>query len=99
MTDTLSPITPGEVLADEFLTPFGLTQYKLAKDIGVPPGRINEIINGKRAISAETALRLARYFGLSDRFWLNLQVRHDIEVERDRIAGELDRIAPRAAAC
>ena len=80
----LPPIHPGEVLLSEFLEPHGLSQYRLAKDIRVPPRRINEIVLGKRGITADTALRLSRYFGTSERFWLNLQVRFELEVERDR---------------
>lgn len=83
------PIHPGEILLEEFLKPLGISQYRLAKDIGVPPRRINEIIHGQRAISADTALRLSRYFGLSERFWLNLQVRYELEVEKDRLADRL----------
>jgi addiction module HigA family antidote len=79
------PIHPGEMLLAEFLEPFGLSQYRLAKDIRVPRRRINEIVLGKRGITADTALRLSRYFGTTDRFWLNLQVRFDLESERDRI--------------
>jgi addiction module HigA family antidote len=81
----INPIHPGEILFEEFLKPLGITQYRLAKDISVPPRRINEIIHGKRSISANTALRLSRYFGLSERFWLNLQARYDLEVEKDRL--------------
>ena len=81
----INPIHPGEILFEEFLKPLGITQYRLAKDISVPPRRINEIIHGKRSISADTALRLSRYFGLSERFWLNLQARYDLEVEKDRL--------------
>ena len=81
----LAPIHPGEVLLEDFLSPLGISQYRLAKDTTVPPRRINEIVHGDRAISADTALRLARYFGTSERFWLNLQDRYDIEVERDRL--------------
>ena len=87
----LSPIHPGEILLEEFLKPFGLSQYRLAKDISVPPRRINEIVLGKRSISPNTALRLSRYFGLSDRFWINLQARYDLEVEKDKLAGRLER--------
>ena len=83
-------VHPGEILLEEFLKPMGISQYKLAKDVSVPPRRINEIIHGKRSISADTALRLSRYFGLSERFWLNLQARYDIEVERDRLEGRLE---------
>ena len=86
----LSPIHPGELLLEEFLEPLGLSQYRLAKDISVPPRRINEIVHGKRAISADTALRLARYFGTTDRFWLNLQSRYDLEVEKDRLGERLE---------
>jgi antitoxin HigA-1 len=85
----LSPIHPGEVLAADFLEPLGLSQYRLAHDISVPPRRINEIVHGDRAISADTALRLARFFGTSDRFWLNLQTRYDLEVERDHLGSRL----------
>lgn len=81
------PIHPGEILDAEFLQPLGLTQYRVALDIGVPPRRINEIVLGKRAISADTALRLSDYFGNSAEFWMNLQVRYDLERERDRRAG------------
>lgn len=87
----LAPIHPGEVLLEEFLEPLGLTQYRLAKDITVPPRRINEIVHGMRAISADTALRLARYFGTSERFWLNLQARYDLEREKDRLGDRLER--------
>jgi len=85
----LPPITPGEVLLKEFLKPLEVSQYQLAKDVGVPPRRINEIVLGKRAVTADTALRLARYFGTSDRFWLNLQARHDPEAEKDRLGTRL----------
>lgn len=85
----LAPVHPGEVLLEEFLRPLGLSQYRLASDISVPPRRINEIVHGKRAITADTALRLARYFGTSERFWLNLQSRHDLEVEKDRLGSRL----------
>ncbi len=86
----LAPIHPGEILLEEFLEPMTISQYRLAKDIGVPPRRINEIVQGKRAISVDTALRLARYFGLSERFWLNLQTRYDVEVEKDKLNGRLE---------
>jgi addiction module HigA family antidote len=85
----LAPIHPGEVLLEEFLNPLEISQYRLATDISVPPRRINEIVHGKRAITADTALRLARYFGTSERFWLNLQARHDLEVEKDRLGNRL----------
>ena len=81
----IKPIHPGEILLEEFLKPMGISQYRLAKDISVPPRRINEIIHGKRSVSADTALRLSRYFGLSERFWLNLQTRYDIEVQKDKL--------------
>ena len=86
----MSPIHPGELLQEEFLEPLGLSQYRLAKDISVPPRRINEIVHGKRSISANTALRLARYFGTTDRFWLNLQSRYDLELEKDRLGARLE---------
>ena len=87
----LPPIHPGEILLEEFLRPMSISQYRLAKDISVPPRRINEIVLGKRAISPDTALRLSRYFGLTEPFWLNLQGRYDLEVEKDRLAGRLER--------
>jgi len=81
----LDPIHPGEILLEEFLKPMGISQYRLAKDISVPARRINEIVHGKRAISVDSALRLSRYFGMSERFWLNLQTHYDIEVQKDKI--------------
>ncbi len=84
-TRVLPPIHPGEILMEEFLKPLNLSQYRLAKDINVPARRINEIVHGKRSITADTALRLSRYFNLSERFWLNLQARYDLEVEKDRV--------------
>jgi antitoxin HigA-1 len=87
----MPPIHPGEILLEEFLKPLGLTQYRLAKSLSVPPRRINEIVKGKRAITADTALRLARFFGNSERFWLNLQTTYDLERERDNLAGRLIR--------
>jgi len=86
----MSPVHPGEILLLEFLDPLGVSQYRLAKELSVPARRINEIVLGKRAISADTALRLARYFGTSDQFWLNLQTRFDIEAERDRLGSRLE---------
>ncbi len=86
----LPPIHPGEILLEEFLEPLGLSQYRLAKGISVPPRRINEIVHGKRAVTADTALRLARFFGTSDRFWLNLQTRFDLEVEKDKLGKLLE---------
>lgn len=88
--ELLPPIHPGEILLEEFLQPMSISQYRLAHDIGVPPRRINEIVQGKRGVSANTALRLSRYFGLSDRFWLNLQTRYDLETEKDRMKGRLE---------
>ena len=85
----LTPIHPGEVLLEDFLGPLGLSQYRLAKGISVPPRRINEIVKGKRGITADTALRLGRFFGMSERFWLNLQNRYDLEKERDRLGDAL----------
>lgn len=90
-TNLLPPIHPGEILFEEFLEPLSISRYRLAKDIGVPPRRINEIVQGKRSITADTALRLSRYFGLSERFWMNLQTRHDLEKEKDRLRGRLER--------
>lgn len=95
---SMPPIHPGEILAEEFLEPLGISQYRLALAIGVPPRRINEIVHGKRRISADTALRLARYFGTSERFWMNLQNRYDLEIERDRLANDLRQIKPFATA-
>ena len=83
------PVHPGEILEKEFLKPLELSQYRLAKETNVPPRRINEIVHGTRAISADTALRLARYFGTTDEFWLNLQMHYDLEVERDRLGSRL----------
>jgi antitoxin HigA-1 len=85
----LPPVHPGEILLEEFLSPLAVSQYRLAKDTSVPPRRINEIVRGMRSISADTALRLARYFGTSERFWLNLQTRYDLEVEKDRLGNRL----------
>jgi len=86
----LPPVHPGEVLLEEFLEPMGVSQYRLAKDISVPPRRINEIVHGNRSVTADTALRLARYFGTSERFWLNLQAGYDLDVERDRLGERLE---------
>src|SRR2546426_6185944 len=86
-----APVHPGEILLEEFLNPLGLSQYRLAKETSVPPRRINEIVRGTRSITADTALRLARYFGTTERFWLNLQARHDLEVEKDRLGNRLKR--------
>ena len=89
--DKLDPIHPGEILLEEFLKPMEISQYRLAKDIGVPPRRINEIVHGKRGVSADTALRLERFFGLSEGFWLRLQARYDLEVEKDRLGKRLEK--------
>ena len=87
----MAPIHPGEVLLADFLEPLALSQYRLAHDVSVPPRRINEIVHGTRAITADTALRLARYFGTTDRFWLNLQARFDLETRRDALGPRLER--------
>ncbi len=84
-TKKIPPIHPGEILLEDFLEPMGISQYKLAKDISVSPRRINEIVQSKRSITVDTALRLSLYFGLSERFWLNLQARYDLEVEKDKL--------------
>jgi addiction module HigA family antidote len=86
----IAPIHPGEILLEEFLNPMGISQYRLAKDISVPARRINEIVHGTRAVSANTALRLAKYFGMSPQFWLNLQVHFDLEVEADKLGKALN---------
>ncbi len=93
----LPPVHPGEILMEEFLEPMGISQYRLAKDISVPPRRINEIVHGLRGITADTALRLARYFSSSERFWLNLQTRYDLEVEKDRLGSRLEKEVLRRA--
>jgi addiction module HigA family antidote len=96
-TSVLAPIHPGEVLLEEFLEPMEISQYRLAKDISVSPRRINEIVHGKRSVTADTALRFARYFGTSDRFWLNLQTSYDLDVERDKLGDRLEvEVLPRA---
>ena len=87
----LPPIHPGEILIEEFLKPMGISQYRLAKDISVPPRRINEIVHGKRSITADTALRLGKFFKIPPQFWLNLQNRYDLEVTEDRLADRLDK--------
>lgn len=86
----LEPIHPGEVLLEEFLEPLGLSQYRLAKGISVPPRRVNEIVHGKRAITADTALRLARFFGTTEAFWLNLQTHYDLEIQKDLLGPALE---------
>lgn len=85
----LAPIHPGEILLEDFLEPMGISQYRLARDISVPPHRINEIVHGSRRISADTALRLARYFGTTERFWLNLQSKFDLEEQKDLLGNRL----------
>jgi addiction module HigA family antidote len=89
MPKTLSPIHPGEILKEEFLRPLKITEYRLSKDISVPPRRINEIVHGTRAVSADTALRLARYFGTSPEFWLNIQARYDLLKEENKLKNRL----------
>jgi addiction module HigA family antidote len=91
MAKKLDPIHPGEILLLEFLEPLELSQYRLAKDISVPPRRINEIVHGKRSVTADTALRLARYFGTTEAFWMNLQGRYDLEIQRDELGNSLER--------
>jgi addiction module HigA family antidote len=86
----LANITPGEILDEEFLKPMAITQYRLAKDLGVPPRRINEIVKGRRAITADTALRLGRYFRMAPEFWLNLQSHYDLEQAQEKLAGRLN---------
>lgn len=93
-TKKLPPIHPGEILLLDYLQPLGISQYRLAKDIHVPPRRINEIVKGTRSITANTALRLARYFSTSERFWLNLQTHYDLETERDRLGASLEKEVP-----
>ncbi len=97
--ESLAPIHPGAILQEEFLEPMEISQYRLAKDIGVPPRRINEIVHGKRAVTPDTALRLSHYFGISERFWMNLQTRYDLEREKDKLADRLqDEVKVLAAA-
>ncbi len=91
MNDKIPPIHPGEILKEEFLDPMEISQYRLANDISVPPRRINEIVLGKRSITADIALRLARYFGISAQFWINLQAHYDLEVEKDKLGGKLEK--------
>ena len=90
----LAPVTPGELLQEEFLLPMGITKYRLAKEIGVPAQRIGEIVAGKRSVTADTDLRLCRFLGLSDGYWLRAQAAFDSEVARTQLAGELDKITP-----
>lgn len=93
-TDKLEPIHPGEVLMEDFIEGFGITQNKLAVSIGVPPRRINEIVHGKRTITADTALRLGKYFGTSAQFWLNLQTDYDLDLAEDRVIDQIEAITP-----
>lgn len=97
-TDKIPPVHPGEVLMEDFIKGFEITQNKLAVAIGVPPRRINEIVHGKRGVSADTALRLARYFGVSAQFWLNLQTRYELDLAEDRAAEQIAAIKPLQAA-
>lgn len=94
ITDKWAPVHPGEILMEDFIEGFGITQNKLAVAIGVPPRRINEIVHGKRRITADTALRLGRYFGMDPHFWINLQSHYDLEVEMDALGDSLDAITP-----
>ena len=94
MDNKMAPVHPGEILVEEFLDPMGSTQHRLAISIGVPPRRINEIVHGKRRITADTALRLGRFFGVSPQFWINLQSHYDLEIEKEALGEELDKIQP-----
>lgn len=94
MTKKLAPIHPGEVLMEDFILPLGITQHRVAVAVGVPPRRINEIVHGQRRITADTALRLGRYFGTSAQFWINLQSRYDLDIEQDSLGDALDTIQP-----
>jgi addiction module HigA family antidote len=94
MRQTLDPVHPGEILLEEFMQPLGLTQYRVAKETDVPPRRINEIVQARRAITADTALRLARFFGTSEMFWLNLQSRYDLDVQRHKLGDGLKAVRP-----
>ena len=98
MATKLPPVTPGDLLLEEFLKPMGITQYRLAKEIGVPATRIGEIVAGRRSITADTDLRLCRFFGLSEGYWLRAQAAHDTEVAQERLSAELDKIRPWVAA-
>ena len=98
MTKKLKPVTPGEIPLEEFLKPMGLSQYRLARDIGAQPTRINQIVKGKAGVSADTALRLGKYFQMSAQFWLNIQTRYELEIAKDKIGDRLEKeISPYAA--
>ncbi|WP_134321828.1 HigA family addiction module antitoxin [Cumulibacter soli] len=97
-SDLIEPIHPGEILMEDFIEGFGITQNKLAVSIGVPPRRINEIVHGKRGITADTAIRLARYFGTSEEFWMNLQSNYELRIERPALRERVDAIEPLATA-
>lgn len=94
----MPPVHPGELLREEFLEPMGITPYRLAKDIGVPVQRVHELVHERRGVTADTALRLSRYFGMSEGYWMNAQKRHELEVEKDRLGEELESISPRSQA-
>ena len=97
-TPMMAPVHPGEMLQEDFLEPLGISQYRLAQAIGVPARRINEIVHGTRRISADTVLRLSRFFGMGDGFWMNLQAHYDLEMEKDRLGTTLQHIEPLARA-
>ena len=94
MDEAIDPVAPGELLEEEFLEPMGITKYRLAKEIGVPATRIGEIVSGKRSVTADTDLRLCRFFGLSDGYWLRVQAAYDTDLARMRMSEELDKIRP-----
>ena len=91
VSEPQSPVHPGEILMEDFLEPMGISQYRLAKEISVPARRVNEIVHGKRAISTDTGLRLARFFGTSELFWVNLQLLYEVEIAKEKLAGRLER--------
>ena len=94
MDEAIDPVAPGELLEEEFLEPMGITKYRLAKEIGVPATRIGEIVSGRRSVTADTDLRLCRFFGLSDGYWLRVQAAYDTDLARMRMGDELDKIRP-----
>ena len=96
MSQSLAPVHPGEILREEFMEPLNITQYRLAKETNVPPRRINEIVQGRRAITADTALRLGKFFGTSEMFWLNLQARYDLDVQKETLGSRLASVRPLA---